>query len=250
LKRWLAPLLLIAALLGLWQAAAASGALADLFGIEDFLVPSPAEIADTLWQSRSLLAENAWVTLREMLLGFALAVAVGLGFALVMHVSEFARLSSYPPLVALQTVPILVISPVLVIWFGFGIVPKIAIVALVCFFPITVSTLDGFRTVDPAATKLMRTLSASRAQILRRLDLPSAMPGFFSGTKVAVVFTPIAAVFAEWAGSSAGLGHMILQDNAQLDTARVFAAVAVLSALAIGLFALVTLAERRIVSWR
>jgi ABC-type nitrate/sulfonate/bicarbonate transport system permease component len=249
-KRWLAPVVLIAALIGAWQLAASSGAMADLFGVEDFLVPSPSEIGDALWQNRSLLAENAWVTLKEMLIGFAMAVVIGAVFAVTMHVSELVRLSFYPPLVALQTVPVLVFSPVLVVWFGFGIAPKIAIVAIVCFFPITVSSLDGFGAVDPDATKLMRTIYASRSQILRRLDIPTALPGFFSGTKIAVVFTPIAAVFAEWAGSSAGLGHMILQDNAQLATARVFAAVAVLSAMAIALFALVSLTQRLVISWR
>jgi putative hydroxymethylpyrimidine transport system permease protein len=249
-KRWLAPVILIGVLLGAWQLAASSGAMADLFGVEDFLVPSPSEIGDALWQNRSLLAENAWVTLKEMLIGFALAVVIGAAFAIAMHLSELLRLSFYPPLVALQTVPVLVFSPILVVWFGFGIAPKIAIVAIVCFFPITVSSLDGFGAVDPDATKLMRTIYASRSQILRRLDIPTALPGFFSGTKIAVVFTPIAAVFAEWAGSSAGLGHMILQDNAQLATARVFAAVAVLSAMAIALFALVSLTQRLVVSWR
>jgi ABC-type nitrate/sulfonate/bicarbonate transport system permease component len=250
MRRWLLPLLLLAALIGAWQIAAGSGALADVLGLESFLVPSPAEIAESLWQNRSLLADNTWVTLREILLGFACALVAGLGFAVVLHLWTTVRLSSYPLLIASQTIPILALAPILVVWFGFGIGPKLAIIALVCFFPITVTTLDGLRSVDPEATKFMRTLDASRWQILRRVEAPTALPYAFSGARLAAVFTTIGAVFGEWAGSDAGLGHMILQDNAQLETARVFAAFAVLSAIALGLFGLLALAERRIVTWR
>jgi ABC-type nitrate/sulfonate/bicarbonate transport system permease component len=249
-KRWLYPLLLLAALVGAWQLAASTGFLAEVLDVEDFLVPSPAEIGSSLWENRSLLAENAWVTLREIVFGFAFAVLIGVGFAVLMHLSETARLAAYPLLVASQTIPIVVLSPILVIWFGFGIVPKLAIVALVCFFPITVATLDGLRSVDPAAIKLMRTLYASPGQIFRRVDAPTALPFFFSGARISAAFAPIGAVFAEWAGSSEGLGHLILQDLAQYEAARMFAAVVVLSAIAIALFGLLALAERRVVTWR
>jgi putative hydroxymethylpyrimidine transport system permease protein len=213
-------------------------------------VPSPAEIAEALWQSRELLAENALVTLEEVLLGIGCALLAGLGFALALHFSETLRRAAYPLLVASQTIPVIVIAPILVVWFGYGIGPKLAIVALVCFFPITVNALDGLRSVDPEATKMMRTLDASRWQILRRVEAPTALPYIFSGAKIAVAVALIGAVFGEWAGSSSGLGHLILQDNAQLETARVFAAVAVLAAMAIALFGLLALAERRILTWR
>ncbi len=250
MKRWLLPTLSIAILIGAWQIAASSGALADLLNLESFLVPSPAEIAEALWQSRALLAENTWVTLREMLLGLACAVAAGLACAVALHLSETLRLAYYPLIVASQTIPIIVIAPILVVWFGSGIGPKLAIVALLCFFPIALNTFDGLRSVDPEATKMMRTLDASRAQILWRVDAPTSLPYFFSGTRIAVAFAAIAAVFGEWAGSDSGLGHLMLQDNAQLETARLFAAVLVLSAMAIGLVGLVALAERRVVTWR
>ncbi|HEX7293903.1 MAG TPA: ABC transporter permease, partial [Solirubrobacterales bacterium] len=120
MKRWLLPALLLAALLGAWQLAASTGAIAEALSLEDFLVPSPAEVASALWENRSLLAENAWVTLREILLGFGCAVLVGFGFALAMHLSETVRLAAYPLVVASQTIPIVVIAPILVIWFGFG----------------------------------------------------------------------------------------------------------------------------------
>jgi putative hydroxymethylpyrimidine transport system permease protein len=249
-RRWLLPALLIATLLSAWQIAASSGALAGLLNLESFLVPSPAEIAESLWESRALLAENAWVTLREMLLGLGCAIVAGLAFALMLHVSETLRLAFYPLIVASQTIPLIVIAPILVVWFGYGIGPKLAIVALLCFFPIALNTYDGLRSVDPEATKMMRTLDASRIQIVWRLDAPASLPYFFSGARIAVAFAAIAAVFGEWAGSDSGLGHLMLQDNAQLETARLFAAVLVLSVMAVALVGLVVLAERRVVTWR
>jgi ABC-type nitrate/sulfonate/bicarbonate transport system permease component len=250
MKRWLLPLLLLAALVGAWQVAASTGAIADALNLENFLVPSPAEIASSLWENRALLAENAWVTLREILLGFACAVAAGLALAVLMYLSETVRLASYPLLIASQTIPVVAIAPILVVWFGFGIGSKLPIIALICFFPITITTLDGLRSVDPEAIKLMRSLDGSRWQTLRRVAAPTALPFAFSGARIAAVFAPIGAIFGEWVGSDSGLGHLILQDNAQLETARMFAAFFVLSAIALALFGLLALAERRIVTWR
>jgi ABC-type nitrate/sulfonate/bicarbonate transport system permease component len=250
MKAWALPALLLVALLAAWQVAADTGAIAGALNLEDFLVPSPSEIASSLWENRSLLAENAWVTLREVLLGFACGLAAGLAFAVALHLSETLRRATYPLVIASQTIPIVVIAPILVVWFGFGIGPKLAIVALICFFPITVNTLDGLRSVDPEATKMMRTLDASRMQILWRLEAPTSLPYAFSGARIAVAVAVIGAVFGEWAGSNSGLGHLMLQDNAQLETARLFAAVAVLSVIAVALFGLLALAERRIVTWR
>lgn len=249
-RRLLLPALVLAALIGAWQIAASTGAIADVLNLESFLVPSPSEIATSLWESRSLIADNAWTTVQEILLGFLCAVAVGLGFAVVLHLSTTLRLSFYPLIVASQTIPIIVIAPVLVVWLGYGIGPKLAIVTLICFFPIAVNTFDGLRSVDPEATKMMRTLDASRRQVLWRVEMPTALPFFFSGARLAAVFAPIGAIFGEWAGADSGLGHMILLDNGQLETARVFAAALVLTAIALALFGLLALAERRIVHWR
>jgi putative hydroxymethylpyrimidine transport system permease protein len=248
--RWLLPGLFLAALIGIWQLLASTGTLADIFGLEEFLVPSPVEIAAAIWENRSLLANNAWVTLREILLGFVSALAAGVTFAVVMHFSGFVLRSTYPLVIASQTIPIVAIAPILVIWFGFGILPKILVVALVCFFPITVATLNGLSSVDPEAGKLMRTLYASRWQIFRRVSVPTALPYLFTGIKISIVFAPIGALFGEWVGASSGLGHQILQDNAQLETARVFAAVTILSVIGLSLFGLTALAERHVVRWR
>jgi NitT/TauT family transport system permease protein/putative hydroxymethylpyrimidine transport system permease protein len=184
-----------------------------------------------------------------VLAGFAIALVVGFALAVGLHLSATARRALYPLLVASQTVPVIAIAPILVVWLGFGIGPKLAIIALVCFFPVTVNTLDGLRSADPELAKLMRTLDASRLQTLRRAEVPSAMPYFLSGAKIAVAVAVIGAVFGEWSGSDSGLGHLILVSNGVLDTARVFAAIVVLSAMAIVLFALLGLAERRLAWW-
>jgi putative hydroxymethylpyrimidine transport system permease protein len=249
-RRWLFPALLLGALLGIWQLACSTGAIADALNLESFLVPSPAEVADALWDNRGLLAENAWVTLREMLLGIVAALMVGVAFAVLMHLSRTLRDAAYPLIVASQTIPIVVISPILVVWFGYGIQPKVMIVALICFFPITVNALDGLRSVDREAVKMMRSLDASRWQRFWRVEAPAALPSLFTGVKIAVVVAPIGAVFAEWSGSSSGLGHLIQSDSAQFEVARQFATVAVLSALALAMIGLTALAERRVVTWR
>jgi NitT/TauT family transport system permease protein/putative hydroxymethylpyrimidine transport system permease protein len=250
MRRWVLPGALLLGLVGAWQLAASSGFLAEVLGIESFLVPSPGEIAQSLWENRSLLAENAWVTLREMLLGLGVALALGVGFAVVMHLSALVRDASYPLIVVSQTIPVVVIAPILLVWLGYGIWPKVIVVALICFFPVTVNTLAGLGAADPEAIKMMRSLDASRRALFRRVEAPGALPSFFTGAKIAVVVAPIGAVFGEWVGSSSGLGHLILTDNGQLEVAREFAAVAVLSAMALILIGLVALVERRVVAWR
>lgn len=241
--KWAAPTALLALLVGAWQA------LAKLGHVENYLLPAPSEVASALWRDRDLLAPDAWVTTREVLLGFALALAIGVAIALVLHVSPVLRRAVYPLVVASQAIPVVVIAPILVIWFGFGLTPKLIVIALICFFPVVVNTLDGLQSVDRDQVKMMRTLGASRLDLLRRLELPSALPFLFSGAKVAVAVAVIGAVFGELVGSDAGLGHAIQVGTAQLETARVFAAVLILSVMAIALFGLVALIERRAVPW-
>jgi putative hydroxymethylpyrimidine transport system permease protein len=250
LRRWLLPLGLIALLLGLWQLATSTGAVVEALSLESFLVPSTGEVGSSLWENRGLLADNAWVTLREILLGILCALLVGVGFAVLMHRWRLLRDATYPLIVASQTIPIIVISPILLVWFGYGMTPKIVVIALICFFPIAVNALDGLRSVDPEAVKMMRSLDASRWQRFWRVEAPAALPSLFTGIKISVVVAPIGAVFAEWVGSSAGLGHLIQSDTANYQVARQFAAVVVLSGLALALVGLVALAERRVVTWR
>jgi len=241
--KWAAPAALLALLVGGWEA------LAKLGHVQNYLLPAPSEVASALWRDRDLLAPDAWVTAREVLFGFGLALAIGVLIALVLHLSPLLRRAAYPLVVASQAIPVVVIAPILVIWFGFGITPKLIVIALICFFPVVVNTLDGLEGVDRDQVKMMRTLGASRLDLLRRLELPSALPFLFSGAKVAVAVAVIGAVFGELVGSDAGLGHAIQVGTAELETARVFAAVLLLSVMAISLFGLVALVERRAVPW-
>lgn len=249
-RRVLLPLLLIAALVGAWQVAASNGAIAEALNIEPFLVPSPAEVGSALWENRGLLWENTWVTLREILVGLGFGVLAGTSLALPMRFSSVLRDAFFPLAVAAQAIPIVAIGPILLVWFGFGIWPKVILVALATLFPILVTTLDGLRAVDPETVKMMRTLDASRWAIFHRVEAPTALPSFFSGLKVAAAIAPIVALFAELVGSSSGLMHQIVTDNANLEVARVFAAVVILMAIGLILFAFSSLAERLVVRWR
>jgi ABC-type nitrate/sulfonate/bicarbonate transport system permease component len=246
----LLPVLVIAALIGLWQIAASTGWIAEALNLEPFLVPSPAEVGQALWENRSVLWENTWVTLREILIGLAAGVLAGIALAIAMRFSQLLRDAIFPLSVAVQAVPVVVIAPILVVWFGFGIWVKVIVVALACFFPILVNTLDGLRSVDPEAVKMMRTLDASRAAIFRRVEAPTALPYFFSGAKIAVAVAPIVALFAELAGSNAGLMRLIVQDNANLEIADMFAAATILAVIGVLLVGLTALAQRLIVTWR
>jgi ABC-type nitrate/sulfonate/bicarbonate transport system permease component len=166
-----------------------------------------------------------------------------------MHLSRALREAAYPLLVASQAIPIVVLAPIFVLAFDYGIGPKLAIVALICFFPITVNVLDGLRSVEPELLKLMRSLGASRLQTLTRVELPSALPFFFSGLRVAATVSVIGAVFGEWAGADKGLGRLVLLGNNQLQTPRVYAGIVLLTLMAVALFALATLAERVACPW-
>ncbi|HEY0279453.1 MAG TPA: ABC transporter permease [Solirubrobacterales bacterium] len=249
-RRILLPALLLAALVGAWQIAASSGAIADALNLEPTLVPSPAEVANALWQNRSVLWENSWVTLREILLGIAAGVLAGIALAVAMRFSDLLRDAVFPLTVALQAVPVVVLAPILVIWFNYGIWPKVIIVAIACFFPIVVATLDGLRAVDPEAVKMMRTLDASRWAIFRRVEAPTALPSFFSGAKIAVAIAPVVALFAELAGANSGLMLLITQANNSFREALVFAAVTVLAVIGVLLVGLTALAQRLVVHWR
>ena len=230
-------------LLGAWQL------YAQLSGVDDFLLPAPTEVGTALVDDRALLWDSFVVTAGEIVLGLLLALGGALALAVAVHLSPTLRRAVYPLLVASQTVPIPIIAPLLVVWFGFDLFPKLVIVALVCFFPIVVPVLDGLAGVAPEQRKLLRTLGASRWQVLRHVEAPSALPGLFTGAKLAVAVAAIAAVLAEQAGSSEGIGHLITQAIPQLETARAWAAVVVLSLFSIALFAALALAERRVAPW-
>lgn len=223
--------------------------LASLDSVDDLTLASPGEVAQAFDEDWGLLWDNAWVTLQEVLLGLAIAVVAGVVFAVGMHLSRALRDAAYPLLVGSQTIPIVVLAPIFVLAFDYGIGPKLAIVALICFFPITVNVLDGLRAVDAEQLKLMRSFGASRLRTLRAVELPAALPSFFSGLRVAATVSVIGAVFGEWAGADEGLGRLVLLGNNQLQTPRVYAGIVILTLMAVALFALASLAERLACPW-
>ncbi|HET6870961.1 MAG TPA: ABC transporter permease [Solirubrobacteraceae bacterium] len=242
-QAWPAALLLVA-LIGIWEL------YVDLHGDTfSLILPPPHQVAKSLYTDRGLLWSNFLVTAKEVLLGILVATAVGFVLAVAIHFSPTVRRAVYPLVVASQAVPVVVFAPVLAFWLGFGLLPKLVVIALVSFFSIVVTTTAGFAAVDPDLIKLMRTFDASRLRTFWHVELPTALPGLFTGVKIAVAVSVIGAVFAEWNGANSGLGYLILQSLPQLLAARGVAAVVVLSLFAIALFWLLALAERLAVPW-
>ncbi|MGI8713551.1 MAG: ABC transporter permease [Solirubrobacteraceae bacterium] len=237
------PLLVVVVLLGIWEL------YVDLGGADPLILPSPHAVAQSLYDDRGLLWSNFLVTAEEVLLGILVAAVAALLAAIAMHFFVTVRQSVYPLLIASQTIPIPMLAPVLVLWLGFGILPKLVVIALVSFFSIVVTTLAGFAAVDPELIKLMRTFDAPRHRVFWSIELPTALPSVFTGAKIAVIVAVIGAVFAEQNGASSGLGYLFTQSIPQLLTARAYASVVVLSAFAISLFAVLTLAERLTMPW-
>jgi putative hydroxymethylpyrimidine transport system permease protein len=235
--------MVVLALLGAWEL------YVDLGGVDPLLLPAPHAVAQSLYVDRALLWSNFLVTAEEIVLGIVVAILAGLGLAVVILFSGTMRRALYPLLVASQAVPVVLLAPVLALWLGFGIASKLVVVALVSFFSIVVTTLAGFAAVDGDLLKLMRTFDASRMQTFRRVQLPAALPSVFTGVRIAVAVAVIGAVFAEWNGASAGLGILFEQSMNQLLPARAFATAVILCALSVGLFGLMTVAERRLLPW-
>jgi putative hydroxymethylpyrimidine transport system permease protein len=237
------PLLVLAAAVGIWQV------VVEAEGVPDYLFPAPSAVASSLFSDRGLLARATLVTVREIVLGYLLAVGLALVLAVVLHFSSALRRALLPILVVSQTVPSVLLAPILAILLGYGIESKLVIVAVVCFFPIVVNAVDGLRSTDPELVRMMRSLDGGRLSIFRTVEFPGALPAIFSGARVAATYAAVGAVFGEWAGSSAGLGFVILQAQPALATARIFAAVLILSLLALSLYGLVTVVERLLVPW-
>ena len=238
-----APVALLALAVAAWQA------VASLPAVDDLTLASPVESVRALVEEPGAFAHDTWVTLVEVLVGLAVAVAAAAGVAVGMHLYRSLREAAYPLLVGSQAIPLVVLAPLFVLAFDYGIGPKVAIVALIAFFPLAVNMLDGLRSVPVELLKLMRTLGASRPATLLKVELPWSLPFFFSGLRVAASVSVIGAVFGEWAGADAGLGRLVLLANTQLRTERVYAGVLLLVLMAVALFALVGLAQRLAVPW-
>jgi NitT/TauT family transport system permease protein/putative hydroxymethylpyrimidine transport system permease protein len=208
-------------------------------------------MAAALWNNGSLIWSNFLVTAQEVGLGLCAALIAGFATALAIHFSPLARRAIYPLAVGSQAVPVAVLAAPLVFWWGFGMSPKLVVIALICFFPIVVSMVDGLGAVDPDQLKLLQTLDASRWQAFRMAELPAALPAALSGARIALAVGMIAAYIAEisTAGTSAGLGHEINTDLTALQTPRAWAATAVLFVAAVACFYTLALAERRLAPW-
>ena len=241
---WLWPLLILLLLLGGWEVAVR---VADT---PRWMLPPPSAIAISLRDDRALLLSHAWVTLQEVLLGFGLALVAGVLVGIAIDSSRVLKRAIYPLVIASQTIPLVALAPILLIWFGYGILPKVLITALVSFFPLAVNTVDGLRAADGEMLALLRSFGASRRQRFRLVKMPAALPQLFTGARIAITFSVVGAVFGELVGASAGLGYLMERAGAQFQTERVFAAIVLLALMGISLFALLTLLERLLLPWR
>jgi putative hydroxymethylpyrimidine transport system permease protein len=246
-RRWLPALVLCLLLLGAWEA------YVDASGLEAAVLPAPHAVAQALWNGGAVLWRNFAVTAEEVALGLSMALAGGFLLAVAIHLSPLLRRAVYPLAVGSQAVPIPVIGVLLVFWWGFGIFPKLVVIALICFFPVLVTTVDALGAVDPEQLKLMRTLDASRWQAFRLAELPAALPAALSGARVALAVGVIGAFIAEVAtpttGPYPGLGRQIMSD-VNFQTPRAYAGTAILFAFAVACFYALSIVERRLAPWR
>jgi len=223
--------------------------LADTLKVPTWILPAPSAIFAAAIKWAPELVHNSWVTLRETVVGFLLAIVLSLPLAILISLNPLARKLLYPILLGLQSVPKVAVAPLVILWFGLSEWPKIIVVVLVCFFPILINMVAGLEAVPKTMLDLMRSLGASPHMVFRRLRVPVALPHFFTGCKVAVTFAVIGAVISEFVAAQDGLGYLILISTAQSQTPLAFAAIALLTILSIALFHGVEFIERRVVDW-
>jgi len=240
---WLPAALIVLVLLGIWEG------YVRLWAVPKWLLPAPSVIIMTLVVSRELLLDHTLVTLLEVVVGFGLSLLSGVLLACGIAASRTLERALYPFVIASQMVPIIVIAPLLLIWVGYGLTPKIIVVALTAFFPIVVNMVDGLKSVDPDAVNLLRTMGASHWQIFVKVQVPTSLPFLFSGLRVAMAVSVIGAVIGEWVGSSQGLGYLMIRSKPQFLTERVFAAIVILSVMGLALFVLVGVIEQLAIPW-
>ena len=240
----LPPVAVVVALVIAWEA------YVGLSGINPVTLPAPSRIIESGLANRDVIFDNTIVTLKETVAGLAVSVSLGVVLALLIDLFAPARRALYPLLVGSQTLPIVVIAPLLVLWFGFDLTPKILVVTLYTFFPITVAFAAGLAATDREALLLMHTLGAGRLRTLQVLRIPQALPYLFTGLRIAVTYAVVGAVFAEWVGAREGLGLYVLLMKNAFRTDLVFAAVFVIAALSLLLFALVGVMEKLVVRWK
>jgi NitT/TauT family transport system permease protein len=234
----LPPLALTVGTLAAWEAAI------RLFKIPTFVLPAPSAIVAALIENRVALAVATQATAVEILFGL-----VGIAVALVIVRFERFGRALYPLIVLFQTVPKVALAPIFILWFGYDLAPKISLIVVIAFFPVAIDMLAGLQSVEPSFVALMRSVGASRTEILRRVRIPHSLPHLMAGLKVAITFSVIGAIVGEFAGASAGLGYVIQFASTQLETPLVFAALVVVSVVGLIFYYLVEFAERVLVPW-
>lgn len=220
-----------------------------IFDIQRFLLPRPLDVLSTLWEQRELLLAESWVTFQESLWGFLLGVAVAIPIAILVTFSALASKIIYPLLVIAQVVPKVAVAPLLVVWMGFGMAPKILLAFLVAFFAIVVNTATGLNDIDPKMLHLARSMGASTWDTFVRFRLPSSLPVFFAGLKVGVTLAVIGALVGEFVGAGEGLGHLTVIAMGSLNTELVFAAIIVMAAIGVAMYVVIEILERIFVPW-
>ncbi len=241
--RWLRPATTFVVFLALWWL------VARYSSVPPFMLPPPQDVAVALWTQRGLLLDNTLVTLAEILLGLLCGTLLGGIAALGIVFSPVLQRWLMPVLVVSQAIPVFALAPLMVLWFGFGMTAKILMAMLVIFFPVTANFADGLRRTPPGWLDLARTMNASPWAVLRHIRLPAALPAFASGLRVATAIAPIGAIIGEWAGASSGLGYVMLNANARIQTDLMFAALFILAVLTIALYVLVDRMLRRLLYW-
>ncbi|MBC9713700.1 ABC transporter permease [Streptomyces sp. TRM66268-LWL] len=241
-KSWRPVALLLACFVAWWVIAAA-----EL--VEPYLVPSPGKTFQVIVDKPDYLWQHSWVTTYETLIGFVVAVAIGVFAAVIMVYSSTVEKTLYPILLFAQVVPKIAIAPLFVVWLGFGIAPKIVIAVLIAFFPVVISMVTGLKAVDPEMLQLSSTMGASPWQTFVKIRFPASLPHLFSGLKVAVTLAVTGAVVGEFVGANEGLGYVILQANGNLDTPMLFAGLLVMSLIGVVLFVIVEIAEKLLLPW-
>lgn len=241
---WIWPTVLLLAIGVVWETAVRAT------DTPAWMLPPPSAIARSFVGDWSLLLHHTRVTLVEVLLGFGLALIAGIVSGVAIDGSAILRRSVYPLVIASQTIPMVALAPLMLIWFGYGLMPKILITALIGYFPIAVNTVDGLRSADRDILSLLRAMGSSPWQRFHMVRVPSALPLLFSGARIAITFCVIGAVFGELVGASEGLGYLMTRSAAQFQTARLFACIAILALMGIGLFGVIALIERCALPWR
>jgi len=242
-RRLVPPLILVAFLLLAWEL------YARLSGLSAFVLPPPSRVVASLWEFRDEALRHTIPTVGETLVGVAFSIAAGVAAAVSMDRIPVVRQAVAPFLLGSQTIPIVAIAPLIVVWFGFGFLPKVLVVILVTFFPITVALLDGFASTPADRTDLMRSLGASDGQVFRKLRWPTGLPGLFTGLRISATYAVVAAVIAEYVGATEGLGIWMQLSQRSFRTDLVFAAIVLTAVLSVALVAVVTVVERAVIPW-